>query len=401
MQPHEPSTTSLQTKLLFGTALLGILLLALPALGLLQNRDTVSVKEKRRLNPFPKLDTAGDWVAFPQAFEAYFADRFKYRQPLTHFHHRLTINAFDRSPTPKVLISDNGWLFLNGDKGDFVDVYHRNIKPLTGAEISTIHDEMSKRRDWIANWGGKTLFLVVPNKDTIYPERLPRWLQQPVKPGSRFDQWSGIFDQDPSLNHIDLRHALFAAKRRQIIYFRSDSHWNFDGAYVGYLELAHALQRWFPDIAPSTKPVNPAAKGYRGDLAQMLSIDGRFDEQDQAGYGDMATRTETTLKCARPAPPVSGGIAIPEKSEPLVFECNNPRLPSAVVIRDSMAIGWIPLLPDNFRRVVFMFNWFPAADVIEREKPDVVIFENVERTLDQFLYVKLGFDSGKDRAHFN
>jgi len=51
------------------------------------------------------------------------------------------------------------------------------------------------------------------------------------------------------------------------------------------------------------------------------------------------------------------------------------------VYRDSMAIPLIPLLSENFRRIVYVSSRRLDPALVEREKPDVVIEELVERSL--------------------
>jgi len=51
------------------------------------------------------------------------------------------------------------------------------------------------------------------------------------------------------------------------------------------------------------------------------------------------------------------------------------------VFRDSMAIPLIPMLAENFSRAVFVSSRRLDPALIEREKPDIVIEELVERTL--------------------
>jgi len=51
------------------------------------------------------------------------------------------------------------------------------------------------------------------------------------------------------------------------------------------------------------------------------------------------------------------------------------------VLRDSMAIPLIPLLSENFSRAVYVSSRTLDRELIEREKPDVVIEELVERSL--------------------
>ena len=63
------------------------------------------------------------------------------------------------------------------------------------------------------------------------------------------------------------------------------------------------------------------------------------------------------------------------------YACSKPGLPRAVILRDSMAIPLIPLLAENFSRVVFASTRKLDRALIERERPDIVIEELVERSL--------------------
>ncbi|MCC6198378.1 MAG: hypothetical protein IT518_28335, partial [Burkholderiales bacterium] len=64
-----------------------------------------------------------------------------------------------------------------------------------------------------------------------------------------------------------------------------------------------------------------------------------------------------------------------------VYVCDKPGLPKAVVLRDSMAIALIPLLSENFSRAVYVSSRQLDRELIERERPDIVIEELVERSL--------------------
>jgi hypothetical protein len=63
------------------------------------------------------------------------------------------------------------------------------------------------------------------------------------------------------------------------------------------------------------------------------------------------------------------------------YVCDRPGLPRAVVLRDSMAIPLIPLMSENFSRAVYVSSRAFDKALIERERPDVVIEELVERSL--------------------
>lgn len=400
MSSYSEKQISARLKWLFVVSLFSLTLLALPAGILLRQPrgEDISVQEQRRLHQFPNFGTRSDLLNFPEAFEGYFLDRFVGRKELSWLYRYLMIKGFVRSPVRKVLMGEQGWLFLTGEGGDAVDLYHRNVKPFTVEELAAIHEELVNRREWVASWGGESLFVLVPNKETIYPEYLPPVYRRQATPQSRYDQWNEIFSKDLSLVHLDLRPILMEAKQKGLVYFRSDSHWNPDGAYIGYQAMVSKLRRWLPGIVPVGMPaIIKGRGGYRGDLAQMLAVGDWFDELDQGDYENVQ---EGGGQCAKPVALSSDGLAVPDKRAISVYECDKKDLPTAVLVRDSMANRWLPLLPDNFRRLVVMNNWFPDAELIEKEKPDVVIFENVERSLYQFLLVKLKYDPVSRHTRF-
>jgi hypothetical protein len=162
------------------------------------------------------------------------------------------------------------------------------------------------------------------------------------------------------------------------VYFQTDSHWNYNGAVVGYGELMRAVQATLPPgklpaIAPARRPTYvPGVDFYNGDLVQMLGLPSRvFREDDVAPLGKVLGDAS---RCARRI----------DKDEIPGFEyfaCDRPGLPRAVVLRDSMAILLIPLLSENFSRVVYVAMRELDPGLIEREKPDIVIEEMVERSL--------------------
>ena len=65
----------------------------------------------------------------------------------------------------------------------------------------------------------------------------------------------------------------------------------------------------------------------------------------------------------------------------LVFEQEDTRLPRAVMFRDSFAIWLTPLLSENFSHIRYSWQYTFDREIIERERPDIVIQEMVERVL--------------------
>ena len=64
----------------------------------------------------------------------------------------------------------------------------------------------------------------------------------------------------------------------------------------------------------------------------------------------------------------------------IVYENPNQGLPRAVMFRDSFA-SWLIPLSENFSRITYSWQYTFEYDTVERERPDVVIQEMVERAL--------------------
>jgi len=218
---------------------------------------------------------------------------------------------------------------------------------------------------------------VVPEKFTIYPEHLPRWVIKSAEP-SPFDRVAAAMRAVDRAAFIDLRPALHAAKAHTRVYYQTDSHWNYLGAQVGYDAIMREVQRTLPPdrlpgIVPPQRPAYvPGVDFYSGDLIGMLGLPELVREDDVAPLGKILA--DTVSRCAKPvaADPLSGVET---------YVCDRPGLPRAIIYCDSMAIPLIPMLAENFSRVLFVSSRKLDPALIEREKPDIVIEELVERSL--------------------
>jgi len=171
---------------------------------------------------------------------------------------------------------------------------------------------------------------------------------------------------------------LRAAKVGERVYYQTDSHWNYRGAMVGYDAIMREVQRVLPpgrmpSVVPPQVPAYVAGIDYySGDLIQMLGLPGHIREDDIAPLGKILG--DSTTRCGRR----DAAASLPGIE---VYTCDRPGLPRAVVYRDSMAIPLIPMLAENFSRVVFVSGIPFDPGLIGRERPDVVIEEMVERGL--------------------
>jgi hypothetical protein len=354
-------------------ALLFAIGIAWPGLALVFTWDRALTRfENRPTAPWPRPSLTR---AFPPAFDRAFSDRFGGRDTLVRVHHGGLLRVFGVSSLNTVMVGNDDWYYWLGEDGHSLDRHFRQTMEFPQAEVDGTVKEFIRRSEWLASKGIAYVVVVVPDKFTIYPEHLPSWVVRSARP-TPYDRVRDALARDGTVAFVDLRPALLAAKARERVYFKTDSHWNFNGAIVGYGEIMRVAQQKLgarlSAVAPVKRPPYvPGVDYYSGDLMQMLGLPTRLGEDDVAPLGKVLG---DAARCARRA----------DKGEFPGFEfyvCDKPGLPRAVMLRDSMAISLIPLLSENFSRIVYVSSRALDRELIEREKPDIVIEEMVERSL--------------------
>src|SRR5262249_1751341 len=180
--------------------------------------------------------------------------------------------------------------------------------------------------------------VIAPNKQTIYPEVLPRPLRHQQAAGSRIQQLLAYLKAHSDVPILDLREPLRQAKAQERLYDRTDTHWNERGGYVGYREIVSALSSAFPVLRPQSRAAfaDVVERRKGGDLARMLDLDDRLPEE----YLGLAYKSS---QLARPA---EAGIRLPPGPQPFAMERDNPRLPRAVMFCDSFTVQMFPFLSE-------------------------------------------------------
>jgi hypothetical protein len=360
-----------------------VLALIIPMAGAWLNRDLpLTAFENRRTAPWPGApSTLAAMRKWPVAFEAAFTDRFGERDDLIALHHATKTIVFGVSPVPKVLIGRDGWLFFLGEDGKSLDRDYRGVVPYPANEPMKVAAELKRRSDYLAARGIAYVVMIVPDKHTIYPEYLPSWVTR-VAGETRLDRLYSALRAYPDVNVLDIRPALVAAKARERVYFKTDSHWNYLGATVGYQALIEAVKTLVPSVPAVPAELPPYVPGvdfYSGDLTRMLGLPESLQEDDIAPLSKVLG--DKSRRCAKVTDtPFPVGTPMPA-AETHVYLCDRPQLPVALVYRDSMADLFIPQLSENFRRAVYVADRRLDQKLVEREKPDVVIEQFTERSV--------------------
>lgn len=304
----------------------------------------------------------------------YFSDHFGFRKKLIRWFQNWKLGLYHDRSVYKVIIGPNHWLFI----AELQMVEHfLGIARFTPQELADWRQVVEHRRDWLAARGIKYLLIIPPDKKDIYPEELPAWLRNaaPANRETKLDQFLKYMKAHSTVQILDLRPALLAAKPTAPTYLENDTHWNRFGGFVACQEVVKALTNQFPDLPPLRLAdftwTNAPATG--GDLARMLGLDAV--EHNNFVFKPKPSVTAPVL---RPATNDISAWDVHKRS--IISENPAPLAESAVVFHDSFGVAWQPFLGCCFKRIVYMsdnreFN----TRVIEENRPQIVINEILER----------------------
>jgi len=356
-------------------ALIAIVAVLLPVMATVDPLRGAAIRwEQRRAAAWPPVAMLATPAKFGAAFGQAFADRFGMRSALIVAQHWALVDIFGVSPVANVMIGRDGWLFWLGEDARSLDRHYRGTRRVPDFEAEAYVAEVKRRHEYLRSRGIAYLPIIVPEKFTIYPEYLPSW----VAPGRNPTLLARTMDrlaEDGSVPYVDLRPVLRETKGGERLYYRTDSHWNLAGAGVAYVAIMHAVQALLPGrlatVAPPVRPPYIAGRDvYWGDLARAMGIPFRFTEPDYLPLDAVTSNPRRAGLLARP---------IAMRGLMTIYEQPNADLPKLVMNRDSMAVALIPLLSENFHRSVYVQSTALARETIEREHPDIVIDEIVER----------------------
>lgn len=353
-----------------------LVLLWLPTLDFFFGLDrTPQPNENRALTRFPVLpDSLAAAHDFPTSLEMYFRDHFGFRNRLIRWERRWKHDLFKESASPDVIMGRNGWLFFSGD---YMMEHFEGLRVFPAEELRNWQTLLEKRRDWLARRGIKYLFVITPDKQSIYPELLPEWLAG-LRSTNKLDQFVAHMKAHSTVEVLDLRPALLEAKRSALTYLQTDTHWNTYGGFVAYQALVNALRRQLPGLPeplPLTDFNRRPTERTGGDLTRMMGQPNLPRDTNAILFSLRTPRPKLTV--------VDASDRLPSKKRRPLTEPQSTRYEGvtgkAIVFHDSFACTWYPFLGYHFQEVVYIWQYEWEAAFIEREKPAVVIDEMLER----------------------
>jgi len=267
----------------------------------------------------------------------------------------------------------DGWLFYTGDYS--IHDYQKT-EPIGKKRLKQLADILTSLEQSAAQYGGTLWVIIPPDKNTIYPQYMPAEIPV-IGKKSRLDQLTEYLTSKTEINVLDLRPVFVDASQSAQIYYKQDAHWNCLGAYYASNELLTQVGKLHPQV--QTPPLSDFEIGTMLDFSLDIS-----------GVMGLGLQEETvTLTPKFPTGSISHTSYM--KSDSIKVAVNSQaNLPSALVIHDSFYTECLgQFLEPQFSRVIFShYEKVQLSDyleLIEVEKPDVIVVEFAERHIEYFF----------------
>ena len=333
------------------------------------------------INPFTQ-----PFTEFVSKMETYVNDQFGYRDKLIYWHNTLKVVYMYKSPTEKVIIGKNKWLFFTAPN-QIVD--HQGLSELTEDYLEGWANLLNYRHQWFAERGILYVFVIAPDKKSIYPEYYPAQYPIVYEDNTQLDQFVEYVEVHTDAFIIDLRAPILAYKADnpdgELLYYSTDTHWTLTGAFIGYQAMMTEIQAVLPEVTPvspeSFRTV-PFPQGLQDNLT-IMHMEGlaEFLENDYVTLHYV----DRSLLCRE----IVEYQVSPYHRENfrLQTECAKNTL-NAIIFHDSFGFALRLFWSDTFKTSIFYqkFSVFWEINenfeaVVNEVQPAIVIDEMVERNL--------------------
>lgn len=217
-----------------------------------------------------------------KGFDKYVSANFGFRSRFIQLNNQLKYNIFNESGSDEVIAGDKGFLFYKSALHDYIG---EDI--LSDAEIGEIAGYIKSLQAECEKLGAEFVFVVAPNKMSIYGEYMPYYYIKSEEKGNYEKLMIEL--EKKGVAFVDLKQVLLQNKEAGLIYHKLDSHWNNVGAGIAYeaiMDKAGLSHREYSTLEYET------GKDFVGDLYEMLFPEGsKKDEQMYYGLEEYFSYT--------------------------------------------------------------------------------------------------------------
>ena len=333
-------------------------IICFPSIGMIFFKTDKAI-EKREIQDMPSITKNGSFnIKYFDQLTNFFADNFALRQNMIQTDALIKENIFKESGNKEVIVGKKGYLFF----GDSLDDY-LGQNTLTKRQLNSCARVLYLLQENTVKKGKNFLFTVAPNKNTIYPEYMPKRYVK-ISDENNYTKLKKLLKNN-KINTVFLDEKIKETGKE--VYHKLDTHWNNQGAAMGCDYILSNLKKDHYDYNNEKYTIK---KNFSGDLYEMLYPKG--NKKDYNIFYDKKHEYNVVSQMKKVT-----DISIKTK--------NNGKKGSIVMYRDSFGNALIPFVADEYGSGYFTkavpYNW----TLQDGNNADDVVIELVERHIPHLI----------------
>ncbi|RSK28526.1 hypothetical protein EJF36_17545 [Bacillus sp. HMF5848] len=362
-------------------------LIAISFLTIAMPDKKVSDIENRFLEQFPTFSEEtiinGE---FTKKFESYYSDQIFLRNIFIEAYTRLQL-LLNKTVISNTVVLDNDWILSE----PFAKVYTDYMDKSTG-NLNTLANQFPKTEFY---------FAAAPHKTNMLMDKFPNYLPENVGVEAQQYFWSNLHKNviPIDLHNYFLNH--YSYDERENMYFRTDHHWNMDGAFAGYTGIMEALATQSNSIVNAPSTIDQYTKtcltnnyfvgSYNRQLYLLIDAskevlchyepNSSFNFSSvyaKDGRGKEFTNFEDIYKTDTEGQVTYAGLYAGDFS---VIKYNKEKADNdkkVVIVKDSYANAITPFIAQHFTKTTVLdlrhYTEKTLKDFLEEEQADIVLF---------------------------
>ena len=317
---------------------------------------------------------------FSVSVENYINDYLPFRNQMIRCYNLLEYYIFNNANNENVIIGKDGWLFYKeSEEGSSMECY-KGTNMFPEHQLQLMLNNLIITRDNLAQKGCEFVLFIPSNKERIYAEYVPDYYGEPAAKYATL-QLVEYIRENSDIRVVYPYEAMMEAKKylgeSALLYHKTDTHWNELGGYIGATELLKELGIHMPTLSEQAILVKEE-DDVPGDLADLLNMGSAINPgitYTVSGY-DM-----TNLEVIKM-----------NTSMEIIHQNKNKDPRRVFLIRDSFGVAMVNPLASQFNYSYTMPIFHVTDELIDEQKPDVVVLEVLER----YVFRLMSFQYGEE-----
>lgn len=204
-----------------------------------------------------------------EKMNAYFSDNVPFRKAWLRCNGAIRYGIFKSSNNALSLPGKDGWIFYgdSGGENSVADYMQTNL--FSQEQLKDLCASLQGFKNYLDSQGIEFRLMINLNKSHIYLEYMP----DSINAGTgitRAEQLIEYLECNSDIEVVYPKNALIEAKEDYLLYCPTDAHWNTIGGYIGFMELQKSINPEFEAL-----PISEISPQYStsnwGDVANIIN----------------------------------------------------------------------------------------------------------------------------------